>query len=70
MMASKSSPHLHGFWVTSKVARLTTRSATPYWRAARMIPGTFSVIGALDTMLAEDMGERNTSTTHLASVDI
>ncbi len=38
-IASKSSPHRHGFCVTSNVQRSMMRLATPYCAAARMIPG-------------------------------
>ena len=43
MIASKSSPHLHGLLVTSNVHRSRIRFSTPYWLAARRIPGAFSL---------------------------
>jgi hypothetical protein len=42
MIASKSPPHLQGFRVMSKVHRSKMRCRTPYWAAARMIPGCAS----------------------------
>ncbi len=44
MMASKSSPHLQGFRVTSNVQRSMIRLATPYCAADLRMPGTFSVV--------------------------